>query len=427
MPENKWKCSNEVKAAFLHKHTVCSKRKCGMKPKSGYALNKYLFNANLDHNTKFEDGRMYNVCDTLNKLFNNGSIPKRGRMKKNSSLLEVKVDDEKSICVDPGHHTGTSTSTRHNRALRRHRLTHDCINDNDLKRIKRVKVKVGDKVLKDDINFRYMRKGKNDSLFDDISSISSKYKLSYRKLEFRTKMSRIDEVSKLIIAMCIDRTQFKSEGLSYLEDNDILANDTLNIVHGIKERLELMLKFDMNSIKHPEPSIEESIDSNKDIESVSKHLDVGVNVLKETTGRGYDRICKDMKKIDVHLPSNYKINKQLPAKVESVSYMFSKSELTKVKEADIKEAILGEVVVKHENEILDFVSTDFVSPDFVLPDFQQQHLQSTNSNEHNVNSEDNHNMNLAWGAKLHSSFKDTVTMMFNQHKNKKKRFLNTTR
>ena len=391
MPDNKWKCSKEVKLAFHEKHKICSKRKSGMKKKNGSSLKKFLDNDNNGIHS-LEDNTMYNVCDTLNRLMNNGSISKQPSKAKNNTSLLTTSPTKEIIVVD-------DKDDRSTRALRRHINVHGCIKEKDLKRIKVVKVKVDNKVLKEDINYRYMRKGKHETLFDDITSVSSKYKLSYRKIDFRTKMKRIDEVSKIIIAMCIDRTEFKSQGLDYLQDNEVVANDTLNIVHGIKERLELMLKFDMNNIKHPEPSTDEPTQDDMK-ETIPINLNRGVNVLKETTGRGYARICKDMKKINVHLPSYYKINKQLPSKVESVSYAFNKSDLTKEKEADIKEAILGEVVVKHEHDILDFVSPDF--------------------DEYIDNDKGEKNQNVAWGAKLEGSFKDSITMLFNQHKNNMK-------
>ena len=76
-----------------------------------------------------------------------------------------------------------------------------------------------------------------------------RYKKPYRELCFSSRIKRTDKICSLIIAACIDQ---KEEDEDYYLNNKEFANDVLNIVKGIDEKLSIKLKYNLSSIDMPE-------------------------------------------------------------------------------------------------------------------------------------------------------------------------------
>jgi hypothetical protein len=81
---------------------------------------------------------------------------------------------------------------------------------------------------------------------------SVKYKCSYRKLVMRERVQRVDEVSKLVLAACIDKVQLKSDRKSYLQGNEELAIDTVSFLDCIRNRLGIELNINLRNNKTDE-------------------------------------------------------------------------------------------------------------------------------------------------------------------------------
>jgi len=185
------------------------------------------------------------------------------------------------------------------------------------KSLTKVTIKCDGRVYNDPINIRYMRRGKNESYLNEIENMSSQYMFSFRRLKWRQRMERIDDIAKRIIAMCVDKKELSVGGLDYLNGNLDLSHDILNIVHGIKERLEMKLKVDLDGIEFPDPcdyidgdeseQDEDGIDDNETGLRNRMNNKVGSTIMMESSGRGYERIrrtLKEEKKSNCHHCTN---------------------------------------------------------------------------------------------------------------------------
>ena len=146
-----------------------------------------------------------------------------------------------------------------------------------------------------------------------------KYKKPYRELSFTSRIKRTDEICSLIIAACIDQ---KEEDDDYYLNNREFANDVLNMVKGIDDRLSIKLKYNLSSIDMPEicSLIEEEDELDNELDEkqsenkwgLSNAFALAYQVLGETTSRGYERIRKKIElTLDSTLPSVYMLNKSL--------------------------------------------------------------------------------------------------------------------
>jgi hypothetical protein len=113
-----------------------------------------------------------------------------------------------------------------------------------------------------------------------------------------------------------------------------LANDILNVVHGIRERIELLLKVDLKEVQFPTPcdyipDDDEDDDNDNDKEDYDACADTNMKlataIMLETSGRALERIrVLDGGKNVTKLPSTHAIYKQLPIKVECVKHVINK-------------------------------------------------------------------------------------------------------
>ena len=122
-----------------------------------------------------------------------------------------------------------------------------------------------------------------------INEYSSKYRLPFKELKWKQRIARIDECVALIIGSCIDKKEMKEKGgLGYIEKNDEFANECMNIVSGIRERLGKKLKV---GLINSEIDVIESIplvENDEENKDEQFDMDTAMVILDESTGRGYE-------------------------------------------------------------------------------------------------------------------------------------------
>ena len=367
MPSNAHQCDKEVKAAFPCHHTCNKKRSVH---KTGSYLNRYVkcttSSTIPNENKKFESQQKFKVCMTLDLLFD-ASIKKQPRINKQKVLakepMPAKVLVEPSVPAEQVNLVISREERRRSRAI----LRDGTLDENAVKKLKTVTIKVNDSVLEDSINFRYKRTSPKQKFLDQLGNLSSNYKYPYSRLKQRQRIERVDEITKRIISMCVDRSQLSNKGFEYLDGNIELSHQVLNIVNSIKERLEDHLNVDLGNTEYPDACELDSDDDNKDnmkMKDASNKL--GSTILLETSGRGYDRIRRKLKEEQtVTLPSVYMINKQLPLQVDALSYAIQTNlTQTSVKTKEREEVLLGTASdIKTEEEALVLLSDKLSNQD----------------------------------------------------------------
>ena len=207
------------------------------------------------------------------------------------------------------------------------------------------------------------RRSKHCVLTSDVLYYGQKYRKSFKELKFRSRLTRIDECVSHIIACCIEKKRIENEGIRYIEENVEFANECLNIVNGIRERLALKLKMKLPSNDtevEPVPLVEN--DEEKNIVSKSLDMETAINILSESTGNGYERIRKELisklpPEQTSELKSLYHIRKQLPLKIESVTYNYDCDDDAFNRKEEIDDLLYGlGGYVKSEEEALQLLS-----------------------------------------------------------------------
>ena len=212
--------------------------------------------------------------------------------------------------------------------------------------------------------------------------------------------------------MCVDKDELHSNSLSYLKSNLKLANDTLAVVYGIRERLEKMLRTNLSIIQHPvvddnnESEDEEEVgngvddDQQQQPQSSLQKDQVFANKLAETiygktSGRTYTSIKDIVEEItDISLPSIYMLDKLLPNTIEHQTYNIDKSDDFKQKQIEINHAVLGRPTEKNK----DIKGEELLS--YLTPSFVQQQTAVQNQSSNNT---DNETISIN-GAKLKGCF-----------------------
>ena len=176
---------------------------------------------------------------------------------------------------------------------------------------------------------------KRVTYLDKILDYSMKYKFPFRKLKWKNRVDRIDDITARIIACCLDREEVKKNGMKYITGNEDFAHEVLNIVNGIKDRLDVKLKVDMKAIDEPRPC-ELNDDDDIVLPMDEESFNIAYTILGESTGRGYERIRKKFNEINIDkpLPSMYFLNKKLPIKIEAIEFDSNSSELDMTADKD---------------------------------------------------------------------------------------------
>ena len=288
MPRNRFKCCCEVYDEFKVFHSSCNKARAG-ELKTGAFLNQFVKST-----SPFIPRKRYYICYNLSLALSLRTPYKKKR--------EKKVFPE----IPP--------TTRVARMLKRRQRC-------DL--VSSVEVDQNDNSEGNEVESEKKRR----RFTDRINEYAIPFHKPFQKLKLRKRVERIDDIASLIIANCIDKTKVSKNGLGYILGNEEFAHDVLNVFNGIRDRLELKLRVNLNDKEFPNPV--ELVDDDEDANCSGlsnsmndKTVQMAYSIIGESTGRGYERVRKKIHELpsnQVELPSLYRLKQQLPLKVIPVN------------------------------------------------------------------------------------------------------------
>jgi hypothetical protein len=195
--------------------------------KSGKILKKYV---NDEHEHLFDDNYSYKMCFNMQQCFKT--------MKPKQKKSKTKVDSfSPNLQVQDTSTSGTFSGRRAARVERRRRMNDGFIDEPILKKIKTVNIKVNDNFI-EPIYLDKIRKSTYYVTVSKLLDLSSTYKYPYKKLKLKQQVSRIDDACKIITSMYIDSNELKNNEISYIHNNEKLAHDVMNVMNGMRSRLE---------------------------------------------------------------------------------------------------------------------------------------------------------------------------------------------
>ena len=333
-------CNPDAKTIFskLINHNKCTKRAKGSNyavKVSGKELNTFLhptFCTVVDchgsscKKTPFTPQKKYFICHNLQRTLSN---PLAKKYYHNPSNFCVDIEDSsksKSVSSDPAptpKPTQVPNLSREDRLFLRNRIP-----VKDLKGIQQVNLKIqGDDEVHIDLNSPHFKTRKSTNMIfnNDVLSKENYFKVPFGKLTMKQRRLRIATLSKKILSACVDRKQFKEDGLGYLHNNESLAVDVINLLDGMKEFLQSKIKLNFKNIQDI-PMIPLDKDSEGSIlflDDNNKKHKLAQILLGENSNSGYKRIATKMSEMansqDL-LPSTYMLDKKRGAKIIPVSY-----------------------------------------------------------------------------------------------------------
>ena len=241
------RCSPAVKKLLELNHKRCNKTHSSSMV-SGWRINKLIGCDKLNEEEKVQ------VCQPISKKLENAKIPTRRRKKTNQADKELPFSATELIGE-------TGREERYRRRKEQYRRNHPEILINPLN-IKRISIVVGNDA-NDVIDFS-KRNGKTTKYVEDVLHKADIYRKAFNELEMREKRNRIDDISKTILACCVDKKLLSNEGMKYLRQNEVLAVTIVNLLDGIKERLqnELKINFKVEVADKALPRVSDDEDSN---------------------------------------------------------------------------------------------------------------------------------------------------------------------
>ena len=344
------KCCNEVRAGFPY-HQKCSTGRMA-RPQSGLVLNQYCV---VSVNEQFERSKKYEMCRTMGVVLANMNKVRPPQSAFSTTLAvtppilcaPADITPHSSRLAERNAHKRKKEEAEEELQMKRQKLEEERKKKADLdwvNNVKRVSVTIGgEKYEEDDILLKNRRATKIVSFKKKLEHASNSYKKPFREVKWRTRMNRIDEVAIKIIGTCMDKKEHNDDYENHLFNNLELANDVLNVVHGIRERIELLLKVDLKEVQFPTPcdyvpDEDEDDDNDNDKEDydacADKNVKLATAIMLETSGRALERIrVLDGGKHVTKLPSTHAICKQLPIKVECVKHVINKCNTEEDKQA----------------------------------------------------------------------------------------------
>ena len=282
-------------------------------------------------------------------------------------------------------------TTRAERQLKRVREDEVYEDSND---IEVAMLEVDDEVAKKEIKMSFL---------DTIMLFSKKFHKPFRKLKWRKRLERIDEVATKIISCCIDKSEVTKNGIDYIVGNVEFAHEVLNIVNCIKDRLELKLQVDLKAIEYPDAMELPSDDEEDDMlyNQTTNSMEMAYRIMGEATGRGYERIRQKFNEInpDKLLPSVYILNKQLPIEVKGVELCISCDKDNDLVKEEVLLGIGDHDMIKNEEDAMAF--------------FSQSKKNTDNQNNQNISG-----TTKIIGSKLDGNFGNYVNLMRHKHETK---------
>ena len=247
--KTQYSCDRFVKSIVKHFHKKCS---CKKSYRLSYTTSGKLLNHMLSHcssykgdNNPFNDSnkKEYIICANLHYLINTPDLPR---------LTTVSDKNRSKVAA------ASTIKTREQRAFLRNRIP-----VKSMKGIKLVKVMIdGDKDTDIDMTRKESRKGKTYSSMlkkDVLYNSNNYYRVPFGSLKMRQRRHRMKDIAKKLLAACVDRKEYHNSNKDeeYLQLNQSLAIDILNLIDGVKEYLEsqIKLRFDAVLDMAMEPSL----------------------------------------------------------------------------------------------------------------------------------------------------------------------------
>jgi len=128
----------------------------------------------------------------------------------------------------------------------------------DVSKLKMVKVMINDKMYKE---IDLTKRRSSEDLFKE-SVLSNVCRKPYNKLLIRDKKKRINDIAIVILNKCIiNRSEFRKNGFEYLEGNEDVALNIIDLIDGVKKALEKRMKVEFKRIADRAiPPIEDDVD-----------------------------------------------------------------------------------------------------------------------------------------------------------------------
>ena len=151
------------------------------------------------------------------------------------------------------------------------------------------------------------------------------FRIPFGRLSMRQRRIRMNDLSKVLLANCIDRQEYKRDDDGYLNGNKDLAIDILNLLSGVKEVLENKMKIRFSDLESEsmEPPTEDGLIDVLNIEK--KEHKLAIALLGETSSCGYNRLKCNLDQVtSKSFPSYYMLTKKRPH-IESLSFQLLQS------------------------------------------------------------------------------------------------------
>ena len=161
------------------------------------------------------------------------------------------------------------------------------------------------------------RKSSHQQFNEDVLHSSNYCRVPFSNLTMRQRRTRMSDISKRILAACIDRKEFNKDTDGYLHENESLGIEILNLIDGVKENLEKLIKLKFDDLHHvamvPVDGDPNGLITSLDNQNVNHK--VAISLLGETSAKGYERIRTSIQNStsQLNLPSYYKLTKYRPA------------------------------------------------------------------------------------------------------------------
>ena len=195
-------CNSLVKAHFIY-HNKCSGASSRHKVfrKSGLFLNQFCVSQPFVRNEKYE------VCKTMYD-----SLKRKEKVNPPEPILYTNgialKDKEEGVNAGDVSTTVMKRSERY-KNIRKRRA--EIMTLEKTKKIKTVHVTCNGEKNSVPISLRYRRRSPKEKFLLKLNDESFNFKMRFRRLKWRSKMERIDDVAVKIIATCIDKNELKNE------------------------------------------------------------------------------------------------------------------------------------------------------------------------------------------------------------------------
>ena len=138
----------------------------------------------------------------------------------------------------------------------------------------------------DEIHGHNVKKRKRFKFIDKVMEYAQRFHKPFKNLKWRRRLERIDDIAAMIVAACVDKNEVRRNGEGYVIGNEQFANEVLNVLNCISDRLELKIGVDLRSIEFPDAI--ELVEDDEENDVISEKM--AYTIMGEATGRGYERI-----------------------------------------------------------------------------------------------------------------------------------------